>query len=251
MIKSKKGFTLIELIVAVSILLLLFIGVYDLYMKGFSIYKDSEKKSNIEMDVKNFADSLYSYLKSSYQNSIEVGSNKTENLSLEEFQKDKNIIFMAIPDKNDPLTFDFDSNVLKSGEEENEVYSYNGMIEKILSNKSDSEEIKHLSGNQCETHSDKPKSYHYIMYQEKNGYIEIISNILSNELDEEVEREYSSLPGNKTKALNGVLESFKITPEYISYSNSPKLDLSKLKITLKYKVKNQENVMVLDYVIRN
>lgn len=71
----KKGFTLIEVIVSLAILVLLFLALYDLYIKGISIYKENKNQTNINIQVKNFTNSLYTYLKSSYQDSIKVIKN--------------------------------------------------------------------------------------------------------------------------------------------------------------------------------
>ncbi len=71
----KKGFTLIEVIVSLAILVLLFLALYDLYIKGISIYKESKNQTNINIQVKNFTNSLYTYLKSSYQDSIKIIKN--------------------------------------------------------------------------------------------------------------------------------------------------------------------------------
>lgn len=71
----KKGFTLIEVIVSLAVLVLLFLALYDLYIKGISIYKENKNQTNINIQVKNFTNSLYTYLKSSYQDSIKVIKN--------------------------------------------------------------------------------------------------------------------------------------------------------------------------------
>ena len=71
----KKGFTLIEVIVSLAVLVLLFLALYDLYIKGISIYKENKNQTNINIQVKNFTNSLYTYLKSSYQDSIKIIKN--------------------------------------------------------------------------------------------------------------------------------------------------------------------------------
>lgn len=95
--KFKKGFTLVELIISVFLLVVVFIILYELYMKGYILYEDNQNKVKVEMDLKNFSDTLYSYLKSSYQNSIKV-------------IEDENALYMIIPEKSDPVEYKNDEN---------------------------------------------------------------------------------------------------------------------------------------------
>ncbi|KMT21286.1 PilW family protein [Clostridium cylindrosporum] len=222
--RRKSGLTLIELIVSLSILVILFTVVYDLYMNNLSLYKKDEMKVKSELQVKNFCDSLYSYLKASYQNSIEVGnSEKLEDVKWSEVIEEQKSILMLIPQKGDPVECS-DSYI----ENLSGSYYYRGRLKDIIN----SEEVKNTD-------------YHYIMFslKEENGgkYIETISNIIE---DSQI----------KTKSLKGIVENFTIKPEYVQVNENAeaRLILSKIKIKLEYKQsKNKTDNIKLDYTIRN
>ncbi|MEG2338439.1 MAG: hypothetical protein RSB66_05110, partial [Clostridium sp.] len=65
---------------------------------------------------------------------------------------------------------------------------------------------------------------------------------------------YTNMPGTKTKALEGIVERFKITPTYseVLIGLDTKKVLSKISITIDYSYgKGKVDTMTQDYTIRN
>lgn len=223
--KVKKGVTLVELIVALSIFVLLFIAVYDLYMKNFSMYRESQEKSRVEVQVKNFSDSIYNYLKASYQNSIEVGTEgKFNNLEWKSadgksgVEGEQEILFMVVPKKDDPVKYEFPSSIkLVSIQNGTEWYSYNGGILSEIA-----------SGKDVESFTDK---YSYIMFKKKDDYIETISNI-TGEL-------------TTTKSLEGIVKNFSIKPKY----TLTEYKLESIEVTIEY-INEKNKPDIISYTIR-
>lgn len=220
--KVKKGVTLIELIVALAIFVILFVAVYDLYMKNFSMYRESQEKSRTEVQVKNFSDSIYNYLKASYQDSIEVGTKgKFYNLEWEDIEGQNDTLVMVVPKKDDPVKYEFPSSIkLISTESQDKKYSYNGGILSDI-----------MSGKELEDFKDK---YSYIMFKKKDNYIETISNI-TGEL-------------TTTKSLEGIVKDFSIVPKYLKIKDN-EYKLSSIEITLEY-INDKNKPDIISYTIR-
>ncbi|MEG0006038.1 MAG: prepilin-type N-terminal cleavage/methylation domain-containing protein [Clostridium sp.] len=256
---KKKGFTLIELMVAVAILVMIFLALYDLYISSFKLYKNDQNRAKVDIEVKNFSDSLYGYLKSSYQDSIEVASTSDlGSISEANLTSPKDSIFMAVYQNSDPAIYNLKGDIVK--EVQPAVgYLHRGVLPKVLSGKN-FEESNHLYGNSCTLLTDckyKNKNYHYVMFTLKGDkagekYIETISNISKGQDNEPVG--YTNMPGTKTKALEGIVEGFKITPTYseVLIGLDTKKVLSKVSITIDYSYgKGKIDTMTQDYTIRN
>ncbi|MEF9952089.1 MAG: prepilin-type N-terminal cleavage/methylation domain-containing protein [Clostridium sp.] len=256
---KRKGFTLIELMVAVAILVMIFVALYDLYINSFKLYKNDQNKAKVDIEVKNFADSLYGYLKSSYQDSIEVGNvSDGSTISEASLTGDKSSIFIAVYQVGDPSIYTLKGDIVKE-ELPGTNFQLRGVLPKILGGQS-FEESNHFHGNSCSSLVGcrwQNKYYNYIMFtqREENGekYIESISNISKGQDSGGIE-EYKNMPGTKTKALSGIIEGFKIKPKYSDVSDGlvTKKVLSQLSITIDYSYgKGKTEATTLDYTIRN
>lgn len=255
---KKKGFTLIELMVAVAILVMVFIALYDLYISSFKLYSNDQNKAKVEMEVKNFSDSIYDYLKSSYQDSIEVASvGDGDVISENVLDSDKNSILMAVYQKGDPSKYLLKGEIVKVEMLQNS-YKNNGILPKILTGQAFNE-VALLHGECCKTSqcSSKNKNYHYIMFtqREENGekYIETISNISKGQDITGVD-DNRNIPGIKTKTLSGIVEGFRIKPTYNTISENliTKKVLNNISITIDYSYgKGKTESLTLDYTIRN
>lgn len=226
--KMKKGFTLVELIVALAIFVILFVALYDLYMKNFSMYRDNQKKSKVEIQVKNFSDSIYNYLKASYQDSIEVGTKgKFTNLEWESEDGksgvigEHDILFMVIPKKDNPVKYEFKGDIrLIPSEVTDERYSYEyGALSKIASG----EKFEELTS-----------EYNYVMIRKQDDYIETISNITGEE--------------TTTKSLEGIIKDFTIKPKYKEVVTNVH-ELDSIEITLEY-INDKDKPSKISYTIR-
>ncbi|MEG0371124.1 MAG: type II secretion system protein [Clostridium sp.] len=257
--KTRKGFTLIELIISVAILVILFIALYDLYLKNFALYKNDQQKVKAQIEVKNFSDTIYNYMKASYQDSIEVGTkgnliNKNEDV----FKGPQESIFMVIPQNADSVEYLLDSPTRKNTGVNPITYSSEGILSEIMG--TPDHEIKHFQGNKCNADdicSIGKKYYHYVMFTQKKddetgeNYIETISNITGASSDTYLKDNYNNIPGSRTQALRGIVEKFTIDPEYVEVTGVGEV-LSKVSIDLEYSYgKGKRDSIKLDYTIRN
>ena len=169
----KKGFTLIEVIVSLAVLVLLFLSLYDLYIKGVSIYRENKNQTNINIQVKNFTNSLYKYLKSSYQDSIKV------------IQSGENFgIFMINTNKNSPVEI----NINKYIKEKEESDSFT-IVENNL-NKENTIDLNSVGD--------------YLIFLKDENNIKAITNLGENIVLENSIKEFKVFPEYNEDKLEGI-----------------------------------------------
>ncbi|MCX7911183.1 MAG: prepilin-type N-terminal cleavage/methylation domain-containing protein [Endomicrobia bacterium] len=87
---KRKGFTLIEILIASAILFILFEVGYYFYTSNFKYLKEEKDNAYIEAEVKSFMDFTNQSLKMAFQNTISVN---TDEIEMELPLDDKQVIY--------------------------------------------------------------------------------------------------------------------------------------------------------------